>query len=130
MEICQICPNGKLMVIGDEIINDCPCSNFLLSSDNQKEVLKKFQEFFYEPKLKDSEAEPADNLLSEREFEVLKGIARGSSYKEIADNLHISINTVITHRKNITDKLSIKTIAGLTVYAIINNYIHPDEVRK
>ena len=66
--------------------------------------------------------------LSEREIEVLKSVARGYSNKEIADKLHISTNTVITHRKNITDKLGIKTIAGLTVFAITNNIIKPDEV--
>jgi DNA-binding CsgD family transcriptional regulator len=66
------------------------------------------------------------SLLSEREIEVLKAIVQGHSNKEIADMLCISINTVITHRKNITDKLSIKTIAGLTVYAIMNNYISLD----
>ena len=43
--------------------------------------------------------------------------------KEIADKLNLSIYTVITHRKNITHKTGIKTVAGLTVYALLNNLI-------
>lgn len=61
--------------------------------------------------------------LSEREIEVLKLVALGYSNKEIAEKLFISIHTVMSHRKNITEKLGIKSISGLTVYAIINNYI-------
>ena len=69
----------------------------------------------------------ADDLyrgdLSDREKEILVNVALGLLNKEIADKLNISINTVITHRKNITRKTGIKTVAGLTVYAILNNLI-------
>ena len=61
--------------------------------------------------------------LSEREKEILVCVAKGMLNKEIADECHISINTVITHRKNITRKTGIKTVAGLTVYALLNNLI-------
>lgn len=61
--------------------------------------------------------------LSDREKEILVSVARGMLNKEIADKHGISINTVITHRKNITRKTGIKTVAGLTVYAILNNLI-------
>lgn len=61
--------------------------------------------------------------LSNREIDVLKFVAHGYTNKEIADKLFISIHTVMSHRKNITEKLGIKSISGLTVYAIINNYI-------
>ena len=43
--------------------------------------------------------------------------------KEIADHLRISVHTVVSHRKNITSKTGIKTIAGLTVYALLNNLL-------
>ena len=56
--------------------------------------------------------------LSEREKDVLRLIVAGMINKEIADKLYISLNTVLTHRKNITSKLGIKTIPGLTFYAI------------
>jgi Response regulator containing a CheY-like receiver domain and an HTH DNA-binding domain len=63
--------------------------------------------------------------LSEREKEILISVAEGLLNKEIADRHNISINTVITHRKNITRKTGIKTVAGLTVYAILNDLIRP-----
>lgn len=69
----------------------------------------------------------ADNpgeVLSDREKEVLVQVAKGLLNKEIADKLNISINTVITHRKNITRKTGIKTTPGLTVYAILNGMVN------
>lgn len=62
--------------------------------------------------------------LTQRETEVLKLVARGNSNKEIAESLSISLHTVISHRKNICRKLEIKTISGLTLYALINNLIN------
>jgi DNA-binding CsgD family transcriptional regulator len=61
--------------------------------------------------------------LTEREIDVVKLVALGKINKEIADELCISIHTVISHRKNITEKLGIKSISGLTVYAILNKLI-------
>ena len=59
--------------------------------------------------------------LSERETSVLILVAKGLSSKEIAENLNISVHTVNTHRKNITHKTGIKSVAGLAVYAMIHN---------
>ena len=69
------------------------------------------------------EREEERRELSDREKEILVSVAQGLLNKEIADKHHISINTVITHRKNITRKTGIKTVPGLTVYAILNNLI-------
>ena len=75
---------------------------------------------------------PADlldkNELSEREKEILISLAKGKINKEIADLHHISVHTVITHRKNIIRKTGIKSVSGLTVYAILNNLIDINEV--
>lgn len=60
---------------------------------------------------------PEDYQLSEREQEVLELVAEGLSSKEIADRLRIAVNTVNTHRKSITRKTGIKSVAGLAVYA-------------
>lgn len=65
----------------------------------------------------------SSSLLTDREIEVVKLVAFGKTNKEIAEELFISIHTVISHRKNITEKLGIKSISGLTVYAILNNLI-------
>jgi regulator of cell morphogenesis and NO signaling len=61
--------------------------------------------------------------LTERELEVLRLVACGDLNKQIADKLSISLHTVISHRKNITRKLQIKTVAGLTIYALLNGLI-------
>ena len=66
------------------------------------------------------------NELTEREKEILVCVARGMLNKEIADKYNISIYTVISHRKNITRKTGIKTVAGLTVYALLNGLIDTD----
>lgn len=66
--------------------------------------------------------------LSDREREILVSVAKGMINKEIADKFNISIHTVITHRKNITRKIGIKTVAGLTVYALLNNLIDINSV--
>ncbi|MBQ6074432.1 MAG: hemerythrin domain-containing protein [Bacteroidales bacterium] len=68
-------------------------------------------------------SDPRREELSDREKEILISVAQGLLNKEIADRHNISINTVITHRKNITRKIGIKTVAGLTAYAILNNLI-------
>ena len=69
-----------------------------------------------------------DDSLSVREKEILVCVARGLLNKEIADVCNLSIHTVITHRKNITRKTGIKTVAGLTVYALLNNLIDMNAV--
>ena len=71
-----------------------------------------------------------DVELSKREIDVLVAVAKGLMNKEIADQMHISIHTVISHRKNITHKTGIKSVSGLTVYALLNNLIDETEVYK
>lgn len=66
--------------------------------------------------------------LSEREKEILASVARGMTNKEIADMHNISIHTVISHRKNISRKTGIKTVSGLTVYALLNNLIDQSDI--
>jgi DNA-binding CsgD family transcriptional regulator len=61
--------------------------------------------------------------LSDREIEVLSELVKGLSNKEIADKLNISIHTVISHRKNINEKTGIKSLSGLTIYAITRKII-------
>ena len=68
--------------------------------------------------------------LSPREIEVLTHIVRGYINKEIADKLCISLSTVITQRKNITEKLKRKSVGALTVYAVMQGYIDIEEIDK
>ena len=67
--------------------------------------------------------------LSEREKDVIVALVQGMTNKEIADHLCISINTVITHRRNIARKLQIHSAAGLTIYAIVNNLVDISNVK-
>ncbi len=66
--------------------------------------------------------------LSERENEILECIVKGMTNKEIAEKHFISIHTVITHRKNIVRKTGIKSVSGLTVYALLNNIITYEDI--
>ncbi len=70
-----------------------------------------------------------DNFLTNREIEILKLIVQGYMNKEIAEKLNISLNTVLSHRKNIISKTGIKTISGLTFYAIFNGYVSSGSFR-
>lgn len=65
----------------------------------------------------------AGETLSDREKDVIVSLVQGMTNKEIAEHLFISINTVITHRRNIARKLQIHSPAGLTIYAIVNNLV-------
>ena len=67
--------------------------------------------------------------LSDRERDVIIALVQGMANKEIADHLCISVNTVITHRRNIARKLQIHSPAGLTIYAIVNNLVDISAVK-
>ena len=67
-------------------------------------------------------------VLTPRECEVLAMIARGMLNKQIADSMGIALTTVISHRRNITEKLGIKTAAGLTIYAVTHGLVDVEAI--
>ena len=67
-------------------------------------------------------------VLSDREIEVMSLIVQGYINKEIADKLNISLSTVITHRKNIMDKLGMKSVSALTIYAVMHGYVDINKI--
>ncbi len=67
-------------------------------------------------------------VLSEREAEVMALIVRGFINKEIADRLNIGLATVVTHRKNIMEKLGMRSVSALTIYAVVNGYVGIDSI--
>lgn len=77
---------------------------------------------------KGSRQRQADYELSKREISVLVLVAKGLRNKEIADRLNVSEHTIMTHRKNIMQKTGIKSVAGLTVYAMLNGLIDEDSL--
>lgn len=75
------------------------------------------------------DSQTTENIeLSDREKDTLIALAQGLTNKEIADKLHISTHTVISHRKNIVRKTGIKTVSGLTLYALFNNLVSQDDL--
>ncbi|MDR2361214.1 MAG: response regulator transcription factor [Prevotellaceae bacterium] len=75
----------------------------------------------------EQEKDRRHELLSAREKEVIVGVIKGMTNKQIADKLCLSVHTVITHRRNISSKLQIHSAAGLTIYAIVNKLVDMDE---
>lgn len=79
-----------------------------------------------------SYASPEENThkeLTQREKEIVVGIVKGLSNKEIAQEMSVSVNTVMTHRRNIAAKLQIHSPAGLTIYAIVSKLVKIDEIK-
>jgi len=67
-------------------------------------------------------------ILSDREIEVMSYIVQGHTNKEIADILNVSLATIITHRKNIMDKLGMKSVSALTIYAVMHGYVDINKI--
>ena len=89
----------------------------------QEDVSKNISQMVFKGGQDNSEA------LSDRERDVIIGVVQGLQNKEIADSLCISVNTVITHRRNIARKLQIHSPAGLTIYAIVNGLVDISSVK-
>ena len=67
-------------------------------------------------------------ILSDREIEVMSLIVQGYINKQIADKLHIGLSTVVTHRKNIMEKLGMKSVSALTIYAVMHGYVDINKI--
>lgn len=74
------------------------------------------------------QSKDSDTELTKREIEVLQLITKGYSNKEIADHLFVSTHTVISHRKNISEKTGIKSASGLTMYAILKKIVDVNDI--
>ncbi len=104
-----------------------PYDGVIEINDTKLKVVNKMNQFAHDAEKQDK---TDDVELSKREIDVLVAVAKGMMNKEIADQMNISIHTVISHRKNITRKTGIKSVSGLTVYALLNNLIDENEVYK
>ena len=97
-------------------------------NDSKQKVVTKIFNMLSDNKL--TQEKPESIELSNRETDVLVALVKGMTNKEISDKLFISIHTVITHRKNIIRKTGIKSVSGLTVYALLNNLVDETEIYK
>ena len=96
-------------------------------NDSQKQIIGKVNEYLNAFAAKD--VNRTLNELTRRETDVLQLVAKGLANKEVADKLNISIHTVISHRKNISEKTGIKSASGLTMYAVLKKIIDIDEIK-
>jgi DNA-binding CsgD family transcriptional regulator len=99
---------------------------FILPDAEEDEITSKIQ-VLIKPSRFDEREFPGD-ILTQRERTIVRLVSLGMTNRQIADQLYLSTHTVITHRKNINSKLGIKSVSGLTVYAIVNNIITIEEV--
>ncbi len=119
-------PLLKTMAFCTQLADNTIVSKFHASATiftNPSHFVKTLHDLTEQPKQQPKKRTGSD-ALSRREVEILILVAKGMMNKEIADQLNISLNTVITHRKNIIKKTGIKSVAGLTSYALMHNYIN------
>lgn len=111
---------NKIIVFGHTLSPDVPHSTqpFLNTNMPEADLIDQLNNL-----LKTSIHQENSDGLTARETEVLTLVAQGLLNKEIADQLGISLHTVISHRKNIASKLGIKTVSGFTMYAAMNGLI-------
>jgi DNA-binding NarL/FixJ family response regulator len=109
---------SKLLTIFDETINVYDTSEHIINLVTRLAINE------------DNELNALQEKLSDREIEVLKLLASGNQNKEIADKLNISTHTVISHRKNISQKTGIKSVSGLTIYAVVKNIMTLENLQE
>lgn len=116
--------NGDLQIAGVPTLNVCQSEKALVKS-----ILAMHQHPGHPGRHAAMPPRPAaEPLLSARELEVAVLLARGLMNKEIADRLNISITTVITHRKNIMEKLRARSLADIIIYVVMNGLVDVGEL--
>lgn len=124
----QLYPEISWLAIVTNLVDDDILSEFdkLIKIDfSEDDILGSVQDLYKKDTEEKSTNQKGEDL-SGREIDVLVQLVKGFSNKEIAVNLNISIHTVISHRKNISQKTGIKSQSGLTIYAISNKIVDID----
>lgn len=124
-------PKAIVLSLGESpTLSGVPYLNMCLS---QEKLIKSFMSLRsyghqMKPHPHDTKMPEPANELTPREIDVLRLVTKGLANKEIADKLNIGLTTVISHRKNITDKLGIKSASGLAIFAVMHGYISADSI--
>ncbi len=121
-----------IYMVEEDLLTHCHLEDTLFAECVQRleeEVRKHGGEVVMETASESDAPSSNSDDLSEREKEVIALVAMGLSNKEIAEKMFIAVNTVMTHRRNITRKLEIHSPAGLTIYAIVNGLIKLEDVK-
>lgn len=92
--------------------------------------LRNSGQFVYSEDIEDDMVDrDKSDVLSDREKDIVVCVTKGMNNKEIADYLFLSVHTVTTHRRNISNKLQIRTTAGLIIYAIANKLVNIEDIQ-
>jgi DNA-binding NarL/FixJ family response regulator len=98
--------------------------------DSADELRHKIERLDHTSVRKEQEGTEDQQLLSAREKDIVIGVVKRMTNREIADSLFISTHTVITHRRNIARKLQIHSASGLTIYAIVNKLVELSDIQQ
>lgn len=112
---------GKCLLYSNMPRTDASYDDTLYADDDPAVALKMLKEVLH--KSNSTKYQHHTPALTARERDVLRAIANGLTAKEIANELNISVNTVLTHRKSISAKLGIRSVSGLSLYAVMNGLI-------
>lgn len=122
-------PKTIVLASGNQpLLNGIPTLNIYLPQDLLVASIIKLRRYGHAASPLSTDNQESGHELSPREIEVLIQVTKGLINKEIAEKLNISLTTVISHRKNITDKLGIKSVSGLAIYAVMHGYIEADRI--
>lgn len=116
--VSHYCPKERLDLYDDVIY----------ITDSEENIAGKLKSLYKQQSTQEDNV--SSGKLTDREKEVLKLLIQGFSNKEVAEKLTISPYTVITHRKNIIEKTGIRSLAGLAVYAILNNISDMEDIKN
>ena len=98
--------------------------------DSAEEIACKLQRLTNPLEAVVGDGEEGQQLLSQREKEIVVCVVKGMTNREIADRLFLSTHTVVTHRRNIARKLQIHSASGLTIYAIVNKLVELSDIKQ
>lgn len=98
-------------------------ADFIYVTDDKATVISQVSKF----KQSKESSLKEEKILSKRELEVLKCLIKGDSIKEISNKLNISNHTALTHRRNISQKIGVKSVAAMAIYAVATNIIDPQD---
>lgn len=119
-------PNLKIVALKTVLCEDSYFKDFgeiISIYDTAEQIRNKISRVIESP-----EIEKPNDALSDREKEIVSCVVKGMPNKLIADKLNISVHTVVTHRRNIANKLDIHSTSGLTIYAIVNKLVEIDNL--
>lgn len=119
-----------IIVCAQDLDSHCSVEDALLvpSVKMLENELRERGDYVQEGADDDADTDDRGDVLSQREKDIVICIAKGLANKEIAEELNISVHTVTTHRRNISSKLQIHTVAGITIYAIANELVNMEEI--